>query len=75
MIRGCLGRQGSVTTFQVLGLAVASALPTCIFCAFFSFMGFGSLNFAFLKCFSEFYKKAAGLGVALLLARATSAAH
>ena len=38
-------------------------------------MGFGSLNFAFLKCFSEFYKKAAGLGVALLLARATSAAH
>ena len=59
--------QGSVSTYQVVTIAVLSVIPTCIFCTFFSFMGFGSLNFAFLRCFISFYRISAGIAVLIVL--------
>ena len=59
--------QGSVSTYQVVTIAMLSAIPACIFCTFFSFMGFGSLNFAFLRCFVNFYRISAGFAVLIVL--------
>ncbi len=57
----------SVTPFHIIQMAVVTAVPVMVFCSMFSFMGFGSINFAFLKCFVNFYKTTSGFAVCLLL--------
>ena len=57
----------SVSPWQVATMAVATVVPTILFCGLFSFMGFGSLNFAVLKCFVNFYRSTASFAVMVLL--------
>ena len=57
----------SVSPWQVATMAVATVVPTILFCGLFSFMGFGSLNFAVLKCFVNFYRSTASFAVMILL--------
>ena len=56
-----------VSPWQVATMAVATVVPTILFCGLFSFMGFGSLNFAVLKCFVNFYRSTASFAVMILL--------
>ena len=57
----------SVQPWHVFVMVVATATPVIVFCGLFSFMGIGSLNFAFLKCFANFYKGTSLFAVAIML--------